>query len=122
MSALIWEVAFSLRSRTVLAALSILFALTTLSVGLGLQEVARQEASIDRMIALQKADAEAIKRFASDDPGSAAYYRFHATWDAPSPLAFAALGQRDVSPTLLRVRALAIEGQLCPPSAPVRHS
>jgi ABC-2 type transport system permease protein len=50
--------------------------------------------------------------FAATEAGSAAYYRFHATWDAPSPLAFAALGQRDVSPSMLRVRALAIEGQI----------
>lgn len=48
----------------------------------------------------------------AEDAGSAAYYTAHPTWDPPSPLAFAALGQRDVSPTLLRVRALALEGQI----------
>ena len=29
---------------------------------------------------------------ADADPGNAAYYTFHATWDLPSDLAFAALG------------------------------
>ena len=46
------------------------------------------------------------------DPGNAAYYTAHATWDAPSSLAFAALGQRDVAPYVLRVRVLALEGQI----------
>lgn len=112
MNALWRELGFALRARTVLWALAALLALTSLSVAFGLATVARQEAAIARLIDLQAQDAEAVKRFASDDAGSAAYYRFHATWDAPSPLAFAALGQRDVSPTMLRVRALAIEGQI----------
>jgi ABC-2 type transport system permease protein len=46
------------------------------------------------------------------DAGSAAYYSFHPTWDAPAPLAFAALGMRDVSPYILRVRALGLEAQI----------
>lgn len=112
MMALAREFAFALRGRTVILALSALLALTSLSVALGLGAVARQEADIARMIALQDKDAQAVKRFAAEEAGSAAYYRFHATWDAPSPLAFAALGQRDVSPIMLRVRALAIEGQI----------
>jgi ABC-2 type transport system permease protein len=111
-SALWRETLFALRSRTVVVALLALAALAGVSVALGLQEVARQEAAITRMIALQETDAAAVKVFASEEAGSAAYYRFHATWDAPSPFAFAALGQRDVSPIMLRVRALAIEGQI----------
>jgi ABC-2 type transport system permease protein len=112
MSALWREVLFAMRSRTVVAALLALAALAGVGVALGLHDVARQEAAIARMIALQEEDAAAVKVFAADDAGSAAYYRFHATWDAPSALAFAALGQRDVSPIMLRVRALAIEGQI----------
>jgi ABC-2 type transport system permease protein len=112
MSALWREMLFALRSRTVVAALLTLAALAGIGVATGLQDVSRQEAAIARMIALQEADADAVKVFASEEAGSAAYYRFHATWDAPAPLAFAALGQRDVSPIMLRVRALAIEGQI----------
>jgi ABC-2 type transport system permease protein len=112
MSALWRETVFALRSRTVVFALLALAVLAGAGVALGLQDVARQEAAIARMIALQETDAAAVKVFASEEAGSAAYYRFHATWDGPSPLAFAALGQRDVSPIMLRVRALAIEGQI----------
>ena len=46
------------------------------------------------------------------DAGSAAYYSFHPTWDAPAPLAFAAIGMRDVAPYILRVRALGLEAQI----------
>lgn len=44
--------------------------------------------------------------------GSAAYYSFHPTRDSPSPLAFAAIGMRDVAPYILRVRALGLEAQI----------
>lgn len=106
------EALLLVRSGTALAALVLLLALASVSVALGLRDVAGQETAIARTIALQAQDAAAVKQHSGTDAGSAAYYRFHATWDAPEPLAFAALGQRDVSPFLLRVRALALEGQI----------
>ena len=112
MRAIFREASFLLRSGTALAAFLLLAALTSVSVAIGLRDVAVQEAAIERMIALQADDALAVKKHAGNDAGAAAYYRFHATWDAPAPLAFAALGQRDVSPTMLRVRALALEAQI----------
>lgn len=112
MRALIRETALLFRSRTAVAALIFLTVFSGLSVLSGLQEVSRQQAAIARVIDLQARDAQAVRVYAGEDAGSAAYYRFHATWDAPSPLAFAALGQRDVSPTILRIRALALEGQI----------
>ena len=112
MRAIFREASFLLRSGTALAAFLLLAALTSVSVAIGLRDVAVQEAAIERMIALQAEDALAVKKHAGNDAGAAAYYRFHATWDAPAPLAFAALGQRDVSPTMLRVRALALEAQI----------
>jgi len=112
MSALLREASFLLRSGTALAAFLLLAALASVSVAISLRDVAVQEAAIERMIALQADDALAVKKHAGNDAGAAAYYRFHATWDAPAPLAFAALGQRDVSPTMLRVRALALEAQI----------
>ena len=112
MNALIREASLLLRSRTALGAFLLLTLLAGVSVAIGLREVAGQEAAIERMIALQAEDARAVREHAGEDAGSAAYYRFHATWDAPDPLAFAALGQRDVSPVMLRIRALALEGQI----------
>jgi ABC-2 type transport system permease protein len=112
MRAVFREASFLLRSGTALAAFLLLAALASVSVAIGLRDVAVQEAAIERMIALQADDALAVKKHAGNDAGAAAYYRFHATWDAPAPLAFAALGQRDVSPTMLRVRALALEAQI----------
>lgn len=112
MNALGRELLFAARSGTTVAAFILLALFASASVALGLREVARQEAAIERMVRLQADDADAVMRHAGDDAGSAAYYRFHATWDAPAPLAFAALGQRDVSPTMLRIRALALEGQI----------
>jgi len=46
------------------------------------------------------------------DWGSAAYYTFYLTSDPPSDFAFAAIGQRDVSPWKHRIRMLALEGQI----------
>lgn len=112
MRALVRETLLLFRSRTAVAALIFLCAFAGLSVVAGLHEVARQQAAIETIISLQASDAEAVRVHAGEEAGSAAYYRFHATWDAPAPLAFAALGQRDVSPTLLRIRALALEGQI----------
>lgn len=105
------EISFLLRQREGVWAIWLLTGLAFLSVGLGLQDISRQKAAISEVIALQKDDAAAIKVFAKE-AGDAAYYRFHPTWDPPSSLAFAALGQRDIAPSILRVRALALEGQI----------
>jgi len=105
------EAALWLRSTSAVASVALLAALATVAVALGLGEVARQHAAIERVLDLQASEEAAIAGFA-EDAGSAAYYTAHATWDSPSPLAFAALGQRDAAPWVLRVRALALEGQL----------
>lgn len=108
----IWrELGFLLRQRASVWAVLLLAGLSVLSVGLGLQEVAKQKAAIGEVIALQEKDTAAIKVFATE-AGDAAYYRFHPTWDPPAPMAFAALGQRDIAPSILRIRALALEGQI----------
>lgn len=112
MTAVLRETRLLFRTGTALAALMFLAVFASLAVATGLHEVSRQEAAASRMIELQEKDAAAVRVFAGDVAGSAAYYRFHATWDAPAPLAFAALGQRDVSPGLMRIRALALEGQI----------
>jgi ABC-2 type transport system permease protein len=99
------------RNRAALAALLLLALCAAAAVALGLASVTRDRAAIDRMLARQPAETEALKAFVKD-PGDAAYYGFQPTWDPPSDLAFAALGGRDIAPAMLRVRALALEGQI----------
>ncbi|OFA02198.1 ABC transporter permease [Duganella phyllosphaerae] len=102
------------RSRLSVVALLLLLLLSALSVWSGVQEVARQRATIARLATLQAQDsAVATTRNATGgDAGSAAYYTFHHTWDAPTDAAFLALGLRDVAPYALRIRALGLQAQL----------
>lgn len=88
--------------------------LCVLAVVNGLHEVDRQRAEIAKLIPLAQADLDRVrKQYATQgDPGYAAYFGFHLTMNPPAPLAFAALGQRDYSPFVLRVRALALQAQL----------
>ncbi len=108
------ELRLLLRQRLTVIALALLALLTAAALAAGMAEVARQRAAI---AAIPAAQAEDIGAVADDvdrtgDAGSAAYYSFHPTWDEPAPLAFAALGMRDVSPYILRVRALGLEAQI----------
>lgn len=108
------EARLLLRSRLAAFALILLAVLSTAAVVAGMAEVARQRAAIAHIAPAQVEDIGAIAAWvdASKDAGSAAYYSFHPTWDAPSALAFAALGMRDVAPYILRVRALGLEAQI----------
>lgn len=108
------ELRLLLRQRLTIVALVLLALLTIAALVAGMVEVARQRAAIAANPAAQAQDIGAIAAWVdgSKDAGSAAYYSFHPTWDAPSPLAFAALGMRDVSPYILRVRALGLEAQI----------
>ena len=112
----IWmhEIRLLLRARLALTALILLGALSIASIVAGMAEISRQRAAIAAIAAPQTQDIAAIAAWVdkSKDAGSAAYYSFHPTWDAPSPLAFAAIGMRDVSPYILRVRALGLEAQI----------
>jgi len=111
MSNITRELWLLMRSRSALLALVLLVLCGTASVALGLASVARDRAAIDRMLAGHPAEERALSAFVAD-AGSGAYYGFQPTWDAPSDLAFAALGSRDIAPALLRVRALALEAQI----------
>ena len=108
------ELRLFLRQRLALPILLLTALLSIASVWAGMAEVARQNDIIARIQPQQAADVAAIAKWVSKEgePGEAAYYTFHATWDAPSSLAFAAIGQRDVTPYILRVRALGLEAQL----------
>ena len=112
----LWQHEWRLLTRQRLAVVSIILlaVLSAAAVFAGLAEVQRQQHVIERIQPQQRADEAAIARWVSvdGDPGNAAYYTAHATWDSPTAMAFAALGQRDVAPYVLRVRALGLEGQL----------
>lgn len=108
------ELRLLLRARLAILSLALLALLTGAALIAGLAEIDRQRAQIAAIPAAQAEDIGAIAAWVdkSKDAGSAGYYSFHPTWDAPSPLAFAALGMRDVSPYILRVRALGLEAQI----------
>ncbi len=114
MSLVAHELRLLLRQRLTVIALALLGLLTIAALAAGIAEVTRQRAAIAAIPAAQAEDINAIAAWVdkSKDAGSAAYYSFHPTWDAPAPLAFAALGMRDVSPYILRVRALGLEAQI----------
>jgi len=105
------ELKFMFRDKAVWVWLSLAFVFSVAAVSLGLNEVSQQRAEIAE---LQKLDRIERKAALSDqsDWGSAAYYTFHLTYDPPSDFAFAAMGQRDVSPWKHRIRMLALEGQI----------
>lgn len=105
------EFSFLIKSRAVLGALLLLLTLSGISVGMGLNYVAQERQQIEQLIAMD-AEERAYKRSLAYDWGGAAYDAFHAAWNEPSDLAFAAVGQRDLNPTMMRIRALAIEGQI----------
>lgn len=112
-----WRADFRLLFRAPLSAgaLLLLFILAAMSVAAGLAATARQEAVIERVEAAQQRSlASVTQNYGKPDgsAGSAAYYTFHLTSDPPSPLAFAALGHRDVQPYVLRVRLLGLQSQL----------
>lgn len=108
------ELKLFLRARLSVLAIGLLAALSIAAIVAGQSEVNRQRAAIAAAPAAMAQDVGAISAWISrsGDAGSAAYYSPHLTWDPPSPLAFAALGMRDVSPYMLRVKALGLEAQI----------
>ena len=109
------ELALVLRSRLAAVSLLLLVAVASLAVFAGLLTMESQRAAIERSIAAQGIEQAVVARQYTGeegDAGSVGYYGFHATWHPPAPLAFAATGQRDVQPYLLRVRLLGLQSQL----------
>jgi ABC-2 type transport system permease protein len=114
MSLWLHELKLFLRQRVALPALVLLALVATAAVAAGLAEIARQREVIERIQPQQAEDEAAVAEFVTrdGDAGYGAYYTFHATWDEPSALGFAAIGHRDVAPYVLRVRALSLESQI----------
>lgn len=110
-SAMMRELKFLLRDKPALLWLALAFALSIISVSLGVREVGLQKAQISELIELDKVEQEVVLAEQSDW-GSVAYYTFHMTYDPPSDFAFVAMGQRDSLPWKHRIRMLALEGQI----------
>ena len=105
------ELRFMLRDKAVWVWLFLAFLFSVLAVTLGMNEISQQRTEIAELKQLDQVEREVVLSQQSNW-GSAAYYTFHLTYDAPSDFAFAAIGQRDVSPWKHRIRMLALEGQI----------
>ena len=105
------ETGFLIKQPYTLIFLAIVLALSVFSVWTGIAETEEQHKTIERLLEKDALDRTSILDKKSDY-GSAAYYSFHLTYLAPSPLAFAAMGQRDIYPWKHRIRMLALEGQI----------
>ncbi len=112
MTGLIRETRFLASDRAALLWLGITLLVAIVSVFLGQREIAAQRAELSELIAIDRSEREAVGALYQSDWGDVAYYTFHLTYDAPSNFAFAALGQRDISPWKHNIRALAVEGQI----------
>lgn len=105
------EAKFLAKQRYFLAFLSIVFLLSIFAVWSGISETQKQLNTIERLQEKDLIDRNSVLA-KQKDYGSAAYYSFHLTYAAPSEMAFAAMGQRDVYPWKHRIRMLALEGQI----------
>ncbi|MAD16986.1 MAG: hypothetical protein CL579_13065 [Alteromonadaceae bacterium] len=102
---------FMLRQKYLLVLLGCAILISGFSVQSGLNEIEQQQQTIERLTAADMAD-RIDAQHKHDEIGMLAYYTFHLTYSAPSDLAFAALGERDIYPWKHRIKMLAIEGQI----------
>lgn len=108
------ELRLMLQSRLASAALLLFSALMSLSVCVGLQASHSQHQALARIAAEHRDDVAVVaaKYREGGEAGYAAYSTPHLTAHPPSPLAFAAFGQRDLQPYSLRIRLLGLHSQL----------
>ena len=79
----------------------------------GSKVIGRQQETIESVAQVQKNHLDLIVAHGTGKPvGSTAYYPFFYTSNPASPWAKFSIGQRDVNPFTLKVKMLAIEGQL----------
>ena len=105
------EAGFVFGHRQIKLTLLVVFFLSVVSLWTGFAEMQEQQATIERLLEKDQAERDSALAHQSNY-GSAAYYTFHLTYSPPSPLAFAAVGERDVFPWMHRIRMLALEGQI----------
>ncbi|HAW77853.1 MAG TPA: hypothetical protein DCW74_19225, partial [Alteromonas australica] len=102
------EAGFVFGHRQIKLTLLVVFLLSTVSLWSGYAEMQEQQATIERLLEKDQIEREAVITHQSNY-GMVAYYAFHLTYAPPSPLAFAAVGERDVFPWKHRIRMLALE-------------
>jgi len=105
------EAGFIFGHRQIKLTLLVVFFLSVVSLWTGFAEMQEQQATIERLLEKDQTERDSALAHQSNY-GSAAYYTFHLTYAPPSPLAFTAVGERDVFPWKHRIRMLALEGQI----------
>ena len=105
------EAGFVFGHRQIKLTLLVVFLLSAVSLWSGYAEMQEQQATIERLLEKDQVEREAVITHQSNY-GMVAYYAFHLTYAPPSPLAFAAVGERDIFPWKHRIRMLALEGQI----------
>ena len=105
------EAGFVFGHRQIKLTLLVVFLLSVVSLWTGFAEMQEQQATIERLLEKDQTERDSALAHQSNF-GSAAYYTFHLTYSPPSPLAFTAVGERDVFPWKHRIRMLALEGQI----------
>ena len=111
LNALMREIQFTARDKTVLFWLIIVLSLSSISVWSGLTEVQHQNATIQNLINADQQE-RLTEQKKLENWGLTAYHSFHLTYDPPSNFAYAAMGLRDTQPWKHRIRMLALEGQI----------
>ena len=105
------ELSFALRDRVLVIALVVTLLISSFSIIQGLHQTNYETELVSDLESLVTEERE-ITLSSQSDAGSAAYYAFHFSYDAPSSLAFTSRGVRDELPWKHRLRMLAIEGQI----------
>ena len=92
--------------------LVVLAVLASVAVALGLADAAATRTDVARVRALEARETQSIAAFAKGDAGEFGYYRNFPVWRAPGDLAFLAPTRGDAVPAVMRIRILALEGQI----------
>ena len=91
---------------------TVLFLIGIYAIFHGKETIAQQEETIETIGEIQEAELAKNKKLFSDNLSYFTYYQFFYTQNDPSKWAAFSIGQRDVNNYSLKVRILAIEGQL----------
>ncbi|RXG13303.1 ABC-2 type transport system permease protein [Leeuwenhoekiella aestuarii] len=91
---------------------AVIFIIGIYAIFHGKNTVSQQEETIEKIAEIQKLELSKNKRLFSDNLSYFTYYQFYYTQNDPGTWAAFSLGQRDVNNYSLKLRILALEGQL----------
>ncbi len=91
---------------------AVIFLIGIYAIFHGKNTINQQEKTIDTIASIQEKELAKNKEFFSDDLSHFTYYQFYYTQNEPSNWAAFSIGQRDINNYSLKVRMLAVEGQL----------